>query len=264
MDVALIGFGAIGKSLFLYATENRAWRISAIISSVRSEANVRQQVEPGIEVVTAVDQLTSCPDMIVECAGHDAVQIHGLMALDRGWPLMVVSVGALTDDSLLDELKATALKSGARLILPAGAMAGIDGLAAARQAGLERVSLKSRKPPAAWKETPAEELLDLDCIEEPTAFYQGSAREAARSYPKNANTAATVSLAGIGFDATEVTLVADPDLSVNRHEVFAEGAFGTLELAIENRPLPDNPKTSMITVLSILRRLDNECSVLCI
>jgi aspartate dehydrogenase len=264
MNITLIGFGSIGRSLYRHAGQERAWRINAIIASQRSAEKVRKIMPNNVDVVTTVGDLQSAPDMVVECAGHDAVEMHGLDVLRLGWPLLVVSVGALADKALYDELKITAEEYGTRISLLAGALAGIDGIAAARQTGLDKVMLTSRKPPRAWQGTPAEKVVDLNNLCEPKLIYEGTARMAARDYPKNANTAATVSLAGLGFDRTKVRLYADPMISCNCHQVVAEGSFGKLEIAIENKPIPDNPKTSMMTVLSIMRCLDNVCASIAI
>ncbi len=108
-----------------------------------------------------------------------------------------------------------------------------------------------RKPPAAWKDTPAETLLDLARLDRPATFYEGSAASAARDYPKNTNVTAAVALAGIGFDRTSVRLIADPTATGNVHEVEATGAFGSFHIVLNNKPLPDNPKTSWLAALSV-------------
>jgi aspartate dehydrogenase len=200
--------------------------------------------------------------LILECAGHSALEAHILPALRRGQECATLSIGALADDVLEAALRAAAMSGGTQLHLLPGAIGGIDVLAAARHLGLSRVAYVGCKPPLAWAGSPAEQVLDLQAISQPTVFYEGSARDAAQRYPKNANVAATVSLAGMGFDATTVRLVADPHITQNVHEVEAEGGFGKMRITLEGNPLPDNPRTSALTVLSALRFLQNRVSPL--
>jgi aspartate dehydrogenase len=144
-----------------------------------------------------------------------------------------------------------------KLMIPAGAIAGVDALAAARLGGLDRVRYTSRKAPQAWRGTHAEKLCDLDAIDGPIEFYRGNAGDAARLFPQNANVAATIALAGVGFEATECSLNADPAAPGNVHLIEAEGAFGQLRIEVQGKPLEENPKTSTLAALSVLRAIHN-------
>jgi aspartate dehydrogenase len=180
--------------------------------------------------------------------------------LEAGSDLVVVSAGALADRALYEKLAAAAEKGKAKLLIVAGAVGGIDALAAARHGGLARVRYTSRKPPKAWKSTPAEKIADLAKLSAETVLYTGRADEAARAYPQNANVCATIALAGAGWDKTEVTLVADPAAEGNIHQIEAEGAFGRMTVEMRGKPLPDNPKTSSLAALSVLRAIRNRAS----
>jgi len=201
--------------------------------------------------------LADAPDLVAECAGHGAVREHGEAVLSAGADLVVISIGALSDDSLHDRLRAAAERGGGQLVLPAGAVGGIDALAAARLSGLEDVTYTGRKPPRAWRGTRAEALLDLDGLTEPVTFFEGTAREAARDYPQNANVAATVALAGAGMDATRVRLVADPGTARNLHELSVRSGAVEFTIRLEGRPSPANPKTSLTAGYSVAREVLN-------
>ena len=139
--------------------------------------------------------------------------------------------------------------------IPSGAVGGLDALASARLSGLASVRYSGRKPVAAWRGSRAEDAVDLDRIETATPFFHGSAREAALAYPQNANVAAAVALSGLGFDATRVTLIADPAAQGNQHLLEAEGAFGRFTFSVVGTALPDNPRTSSLAAYSLLHCL---------
>jgi aspartate dehydrogenase len=203
-------------------------------------------------------------DVVAECASHVAVRDYGPAILQAGADLVVISIGALSDDMLRTKLTDAAKAGGARLVLPPGAVGGIDALAAARLSGLESVVYTGRKPPKAWRGTPAERMLALDTLDEAAIFFEGSARKAAEDYPFNANVAATLALAGIGLDATKVRLVADPGITRNVHEFAVRSGCGDFSVRLEGRPSPANPKTSMMAGYSIARELLNRAGPLVI
>src|SRR3954469_949500 len=221
----------------------------------------RGRVADTVAVHDGLSALLGCgPQMVIECAGHDAVREHGPAVLATGIDLAVISSGALADKALHTELLQRAGATGARLFLPSGAVGGIDILAAARLSGIEDVVYTSRKPPQAWRGTPAERLLDLDALAGEAMFFEGTARAAARDYPQNANVAATVALAGAGFERTKVRLIADPDVQHNVHEVSVRSSCADFHVRIEGKPSPANPKTSLTTAFSMARLVLNRAA----
>jgi aspartate dehydrogenase len=224
MKIALIGVGAIG-----------CW--------------LHERLDPKPIVVCRGDALPMA-DVVVEVAGHGALAQYGVAALEQGSDLVIASIGALADEALWLSLQQAATHS--KILLPAGAVAGIDALAAARLGGLDSVRYSSRKPPASLSDT-----LPLD---RESVVFEGNARDAALQFPKNANVAATIALAGIGFEKTEVRIIADPTLTQNVHVLEATGNFGTFTMTIAGRPLPGNPKSSSLTAMSLLRCIQNRQS----
>lgn len=256
MKVALIGFGAIGGA-FARGLAETPHALVGILAREASAAAIQAKAGPATPVVTSLDALLALqPDVVVEAAGHAALRAHGAAVLASGKDLVVSSVGALADQALETSLHEAAAKGG-RLVIPSGALGGLDALGAALRAGLDEVSYVSRKAPSAWKGTKAESLIDLAAVTEPTVFYEGTARQAALDFPQNANVVAAVALAGIGFDRTRVRLTVDPAATGNRHLLEAKGAFGEISATVLARTLPDNPKTSMLAPYSLVRAIAN-------
>lgn len=249
LRVAVIGLGAIGRDV-LQALERDHPDVDAM-------ALVRTTPPSGalpsrVPVTTSLPRLIDWrPDLVVECAGQASVAQYGPELLVHGIDFMVASVGALARSELRTSMAEAAARSGSRWIPVAGAIGALDALHAARRAGLSCVRYTGRKPPEAWKGSPAEASIDLDRVASPTVFFRGDAGTAAREYPRNANVTAAIALAGIGFEATDVQLVADPTVTANIHELRVEGAFGSFELWMENHPMPDNPRTSWLAALSV-------------
>jgi len=261
MRVGLVGFGAMSRALVRCIEANGGFERIAVATALVQPDDLPVPAFPALsQSVFTTDPAEfwrTAPELVVECAGHSAVRNFCPEVLAHGVDLIVISLGALADPDIEARLRDAAARSKARLMLPGGAIGGIDFLASARLAGLDRVCYDSRKPPRAWKGTRAEQTVELDQLTEASQFFRGNARAAALQFPQNANVAAAIALAGLGFEKTEVTLTADPAVRTNQHTVVAEGAFGRAEMRIAAKPLPDNPKTSWLGALSLARAVLN-------
>lgn len=255
--VGLIGYGAIGRTLCAHLlSQARGPRLVGVLTRPGKQAQCAG-LPKSVAVVTSVaDLIALVPDIVVEAAGQEAFLAYAPIVLDAGIDVMGISTGALARNGILDDLLARAGQTGARLHIPAGAIAGLDGLGAHRIAGLTSVVYTSTKPPIAWRDTPAEQVLNLETLRESTVFFEGSARAAALAYPKNANLAATVGLAGIGLDNTVVRLVADPAATGNSGMIEAQSPIGSLQVRMGGGASA-NPKTSASTAFSLAHALVN-------
>jgi aspartate dehydrogenase len=266
-SVGLIGCGGIAQDVIAAIRDadgaGGVWIVGALARTGRADAARTKLCD--IDIVETLDELLARrPAVVAEVAGQPAVAEYGEAVLRGGFDFLVISVGALADPALLARLKSAASEAASRILLPAGAVGGIDAIAAMKVAGLTSVRYRSRKPPAAWRGSPAEEVADLGTLTQRTVLYKGTAGEAALLYPQNANVAAAVALAGLGFDATEVELVADPDAPGNVHEIEAEGAAGRFAIQLQGKPSRSNPKTSALAAMSVARALLNESATIVI
>ena len=263
MRVGIIGLGGIGSSVL--ACLHRVsllseLEIAGVLERSANSKSCCDKVDRPVRTVDSCEELLSQkPDVIAECADHTAVQAYAEDILMAGVKLVCISIGALADEKLYARLKNAAAVGHTSIILPSGAVGGIDALSAARLAGINSVCYTCRKPPNAWRGTLAENKIKLDELRHEACFYRGNARAAALQYPKNSNVAATIALAGIGFEATEVNLVADPGLEQNCHEVAVDAASGSFNISLSGHSLPENPKTSALAAYSVancLMKLD--------
>ena len=256
MRLGIIGAGAIGR----YVRDRALERGHEIVALVLPEDahNKRRDASAGFPCVDTVTDLPDDIDHMIDCAGHAGLRAHGSAVLRSGLPLTTLSVGALADQQLARELESAANDGNSKLHLASGAIGALDCLRAARIGDVHSVTYVGRKPPGSWRGSPAETKLDLNSLRDAVVHFNGSARDAALEYPKNANVAAAVALAGVGFEKTTVRLVADPGLSENVHEIDARGEFGRFLFQIHGHSLPDNPRSSALAAMSVIDHLDRE------
>jgi len=244
LKVGLIGFGAIGRSVAALLPASVA--LGVLTRSAPADLPV------AAEALADADALLAWgPDVVIEAASAEAFAQTAPACLGQGIDVVAASVGALQDSALLDRILAICSETGSRLVVPAGAVGGLDHIAAAALHPETIVTYVSRKPPAAW----SAELEAMGQTEAASrgevSLYEGNAREAAARYPRNLNAGLTIALAA-GFDRVRVRVVADPEVARNTHEIVVSGPLGTSTMSFCNMPDPSNPKTSAITAYSLV------------
>lgn len=263
LRVCFVGWGAIARRVGEILIDKQLPGVEIAAVAVREVARERSDMPSTARLITAPNELAGLGiDMVIEAAGRPAIAIWGEAALRHAKSFVVTSTSAFCDDVLLGRLTALAAETGGRVVVPSGALGDLGALAAGAVLPVDEVTHVIVKPPLAWLGTKAAEMIDLAGIAERTEFFAGSAREAADRFPQNANVAVISALSGIGLDRTRVVLVADPAAARNGHRVQASGAFGRLDMLLENEALKTNPKSSEMTALSLVRLIENSVAPL--
>jgi aspartate dehydrogenase len=262
MRIALLGGGTIARLILEHVRGGNLPGIEVVALSGRAAGSRAESLARAHGVPFVVGRkalLAARPQAVLEAASHEAVREHLVGTLEAGVGVVVLSAGALADDQLRAAAEQAARRTGAPLYVPSGGIGGLDALKAACIAGVDTVSIRVAKPPAAWKNIPYVERLglDLDALRVPRVLYDGSAREGVPHFPQNVNIAAVLSLAGIGFDRTRLEVVADPALARNTHTIHVAGKSGTFSVVLENVPAPENPKTAWLACYSALAALQS-------
>lgn len=260
MRVGIVGGGSIAR-LFLDNIAKGELGDACVIAilgragSARCTALCGQYSVPFLDDVEAL--IAARPQVVVEAATHAWVAQHAERVLAAGIPLIVLSCGVMADDALRMRMESAARATGAMLYVPSGGIGALDAIKAAVVAGVDAVTIRSAKPPRAWKNIDYVESLgvDLDALTEPYTLYDGPARAGVAHFPQNVNIAAVLSMAGIGFDRTRLVVVAEPGLERNTHTITANGASGEISITLRNVPSPENPKTAWLACYSALAAL---------
>ncbi len=244
MNLGIIGCGAIGtdvakaadamkeiKKIYLYDINKKASKILC------------KTIKKG-EIQNVTDFLNDV-DVVFEGASQQAVIEYAEQILKADKDLILMSVGSLFDDRFRKKLEKIAREKHCKIYVPSGAVCGLDGILSAGVGGLNEVTLVTTKPPASFGKS----------FDERTVLFEGNARDAVKEFPANINVAASLSLAGKGFDDTKVEIVADPVATRISHKILAHGAFGRLRVELENMPNPNNPGSSYMASLSAIATL---------
>ena len=244
MILGIIGCGAIGTDVGKAADEME--EIEKIyIFDIKKEAAEKLNKNLKKADVKPVNDFLKYVDVVFEAASQGAVEEYAEDIVKAGKDLIIMSVGSLLDSNFKAKLERIAKGKKCKIYLPSGAVCGIDGILSASGDEVYEVTLVTTKPPEALGKK----------IDRRSIIYDGSAREAVKNFPMNLNVAASLSLAGIGFDKTKVEIVADPVVTRISHKILAHGKFGRLRAEVENMPNPNNPKSSYMASLSAIATL---------
>lgn len=253
MKLGIIGCGAIGTDVAIYAdTMKEIEKIYLFDIDKKAEEKLVKKIHKA--KCKLVKDFLNDVDVVFEAASQKAVTDYAEIVLVAGKDLILMSVGGLFDDKFRDKLENIAKKNHCKIYVPSGAICGIDGILSASVDKIDEVTLVTTKSPKSLGKN----------FDRRTVVFRGSARNAVKEYPKNINVAASLSLAGIGFDKTRVEIVADPVATRNSHKILAHGGFGRLRAEIENMPNPNNQKTSYMASLSAiatLKRITNPIQI---
>lgn len=261
--IGIIGSGNIGSALIGYIDGNMKDRISAV-RVFDTESAKADAAAAGYDIARksySMEEIVTESDFIVETACAQAVPTILMEVISKEKDLMILSIGGLLGhETLLEEAK----KKGVRVILPSGAVSGIDALKASKIAGIKSVSLTTRKSPGSIKGAPylEDNKIDVEQIKAPMVIFAGNAAQAMKGFPKNINVSALLSIAGIGAEKTVVKIVVSPEYTRNIHEIEVVSEAGTFKTVTQNVPSPDNPKTSYLAVLAAMSALEGYFDVI--
>jgi aspartate dehydrogenase len=245
VGIGLLGCGTMGGEVALAVSDRvvQNARVIAVFDEDTEAANrLAEKLEPRPTTCRNVDELIAVPDvsLVVECAAPAAIVAYGETVLSAGRSLFILSSGALADTELFDRLINLAASKRCDIVIPSGALGGIDALRSVRDL-LENVTLTSTKTPQAFSGAPGFAKWEDVEITEPTVLYEGPARDAVALFPANVN------------------VVADPASPGNVHEIHARGEFGEFTFRLVNQPHVRNPRTSHLAVLSAIETLRAYC-----
>ncbi len=253
--VAIAGLGTIGRAVAERLDQGiSGLRLVAVSARDRKKAAIRIAQFKRQITVEPLDRLPQLADVIVECLPAAAFREIAEGALDAGRTLIAVSGGALLANPDLVE---RARRGGGRIIVPTGALLGLDAVQAAAEGTIHSVRMVTRKPPRGLAGAPfiVEHGITLEGLSEPLKIFEGTAHDAVRGFPANVNVAAALSLAGIGAERTIVEIWADPTLDRNFHTIEVDSDSAHFTMSINNIPTDENPKTGRITALSVIAAL---------
>ena len=256
--IAIGGLGAIGKALARRLTDGSVPGVVLAAVSAKNQEKAREFIHtlPHAVPVLELSQLEPVADIVVECAPAAILgDVIGPFLRVRK-KAIVLSVGAILFRPDLIEL---ARQSGGTILVPTGALIGLDAVVAAAEGEIHSVQMITRKPPNGLAGAPylIEHGISMEGLTEPLKVFTGNAKEAAKGFPANLNVVVALALAGIGPDRTMLEIWADPTVVRNTHTITVDSDSARFTMTMENIP-SENPKTGRIvaqSVTALLRKM---------
>ncbi|MCX8197449.1 MAG: aspartate dehydrogenase [Candidatus Micrarchaeota archaeon] len=240
MKIGLVGLGAIGSHIAKKMKEKIAW-----VVDVRDVSKTMKKIGLKCPLFAKLPKKCGGVELVIEAANQKAVgKLAGCLKYSD---LMILSVGALAKQKILQRVEKYAEKYGHRVLIPSGAIGGLDAIAAVAAEARE-VVLETAKPPHA--------LGRADAFR--TVVFEGNAKDACRLFPQNVNVAATLALAGVGFKKTKVRIISDPGLKSNVHRITVAWSGGRMEFLFDNLAFKQNPKTSALAAYSVIEKIEKQ------
>lgn len=252
LKIGLAGLGAVGREVAARLLAGIPGLSLAAVAA-RDQQKARRIVPDERVKILGAEALAETCDVIVEGLPPGEFRVFALPAIERGKIFVPLSVGKLLENW---DLVARAKETGARILVPTGALLGLDAVRAAAEGTIHSVKMVTRKPPEglAGAAYLIERNISLENLKEPLKIFDGSAREGARGFPANVNVAAALSLAGIGPDKTQLEIWADPTVTRNTHRIDVDADTVRFSMTIENVP-SENPRTGKVVALSVVAQL---------
>ncbi len=256
--IAIIGCGAICRGLVESISRGHIRNVEVVALLDKDPTKCSKLVEEfhiSAKICRSINELLEeNPEIVVEVASPFAVKEYALPILEKGKILIILSSGALLDKDFREKLLSTCARTGGKIIIPSGAIGGLDILKTLALAGIEKITMRTRKP---VKALPVHENIDR-----PKTIFKGPASEAVKKLPLNVNIVATITLA-TGIEP-EIEVIADPNIGENIHEIDIESRISKAKIVLRNVPSPWNPRTSYIAVYSTILALKKLCEEECI
>jgi len=263
LRIGLAGLGAVGLDVAkrLIAGVPGLTLSAVAVRDIEKARRALPQVGDSISVRKATTLADDC-DVVVECLPPALFREVAISAIDKGRIFMPLSVAQLLENGDLIE---RARQNGARILVPTGALIGLDAVRAAAEGTIHSVRMVTRKPPAGLEGAPylREHGISVSNLQGPLKVFDGNAREGARGFPTNVNVAAALSLAGVGPDRTQLEIWADPAVTRNTHTISVDADTARFTMTIENIP-SENPRTGKSvapSTIAALRGLVSELKV---